>query len=56
VLLESGEVYGWGGNNVYQLGLGTTTPDSNPTAIPGLAGKYITKVGLTLDTYIAGVL
>jgi alpha-tubulin suppressor-like RCC1 family protein len=47
-LLESGEVYGWGGNDVYQLGLGTATPASNPTAIPGLAGKIITKVRLTV--------
>lgn len=44
VVLESGEVYGWGYNGNGQLGIGNNINQLNPCRVTGLQGRVISKV------------
>lgn len=43
-LLESGEVFGWGGNSAGELGLGHNTNQTTPSRVTDLSGVVIQKV------------
>ena len=43
--LESGQVYGWGGNSYSQVGLASSSSVQVPTLVGGaLSGKTVTKI------------
>ena len=44
VVLENGEVYGWGYNGNGQLGLGNNINQLNPCRVTALNGLVISKV------------
>ncbi|MBP6037863.1 MAG: hypothetical protein KA604_00805 [Candidatus Saccharimonas sp.] len=53
VVIDTGEVYCWGKNNVGQLGNGTTNDSYVPTMTIGLTGKNIVKLGVTTNSVCA---